>query len=252
MKKKPEKVSKPKVLATVAPDVRLLGDIRSLIEAGREQVAQAVNAGLVLLYWSVGERIRREILGNKRADYSQEIVVTLSRQLATDYGNGFSRSNLFRMIQFAELFASVEVVSQLARQLGWSHFLAILPMDDPMKRDFYAEMCRIERWSVRTLRARSGKRTGFPRCGWKACFFKVISTITTCKTQRRGRDSKLPKLVLLRIALMLLLRRNVCNHSALRHDRASNTLYSDLAQTGNFVPNLSPVSVRIQLAERVK
>ena len=64
--KKPEKVSKPKAVALVAPEVQLLGDIRALIEAGREHVAQAVNAGLVLLYWSVGERIRREILGNKR------------------------------------------------------------------------------------------------------------------------------------------------------------------------------------------
>ena len=156
MKKKPDKLTKSKALLPVAPEMQLLGDIRDLIDAGREQVAQAVNAGLVLLYWSVGERIRREILGNKRAEYSQEIVVTLSRQLATEYGNGFSRSNLFRMIQFAELFVSVDVVSQLARQLGWSHFLAILPMDDSLKRDFYAEMCRIERWSVRTLRAKIG------------------------------------------------------------------------------------------------
>jgi predicted nuclease of restriction endonuclease-like (RecB) superfamily len=27
-----------------------------------------------------------------------------------------------------------------------------LPLEKPLQRDFYAEMCRIERWSVRTLR----------------------------------------------------------------------------------------------------
>ena len=189
MKKKPEKVGKPKALAPVAPDVRLLGDIRSLIEAGREQVAQAVNAGLVLLYWSVGERIRREILGNKRAEYGKEILQTLSEKLTAEYGRGFGATNLSQMIRFVEAFAEHEIVSTLSRQLGWSHFVEIIPMDDPLKRDFYAEMCRIERWSVRTLRARSGKRTSFPRNPRKACFFKVISTITTCKTQRRGRDS---------------------------------------------------------------
>ena len=156
VKKKPEKVIKPKAVAPVAPETQLLGDIRSLIEASREQMSQAVNTGLVLLYWSVGERIRREILGNKRAKYGQEILVTLSQELAVGYGNGFSASNLSRMIKFSEFFSSHEVVSQLARQLGWSHFLAILPMDDSMKRDFYAEMCRIERWSVRTLRAKIG------------------------------------------------------------------------------------------------
>jgi predicted nuclease of restriction endonuclease-like (RecB) superfamily len=36
--------------------------------------------------------------------------------------------------------------------LGWSHFVEIIPLDNPLQRDFYAEMCRIERWSVRTLR----------------------------------------------------------------------------------------------------
>jgi predicted nuclease of restriction endonuclease-like (RecB) superfamily len=45
-------------------------------------------------------------------------------------------------------------VSALSAQLGWSHFVEIIPLNDPLKRDFYAEMCRIERWSVRTLRAK--------------------------------------------------------------------------------------------------
>ena len=156
MKKKSEKVSKPKAVALVAPEVQLLGDIRALIEAGREHVAQAVNAGLVLLYWSVGERIRREILGNKRAEYGEEILPTLSAKLVVEYGQGFSPRNLARMIRFAEVLPEHAIVSQLARQLGWSHFVEILGMDDPLKRDFYAEMCRIERWSVRTLRAKIG------------------------------------------------------------------------------------------------
>ena len=162
MKKKPDKTGKKtpvaKNVATVTSGVEsvLLGDLRTLIQSSREQVAQAVNTGLVLLYWSVGERIRDEILGNRRAEYGEEIVVTLSRQLAEEYGNGFSKGNLFRMVQFSEVFPQVEVVVRLAKQLGWSHFLAILPMQDQLKRDFYAEMCRIERWSVRTLRAKIG------------------------------------------------------------------------------------------------
>ena len=86
MKKKPAKVRTPKTLAPVAPDMRLLGDIRSLIEAGREQVAQAVNAQLVLLHWSVGERIHREIHCSKRAEYGREILVTQSQELASSYG----------------------------------------------------------------------------------------------------------------------------------------------------------------------
>ena len=47
-------------------------------------------------------------------------------------------------------------MSTLSAQLGWSHFVEIIPIDDPLKRDFYAEMCRAERWSVRTLRHKIG------------------------------------------------------------------------------------------------
>nr|WP_233579059.1 DUF1016 N-terminal domain-containing protein [Tautonia sociabilis] len=54
--------------------------------------------------------------------------------------------------QFAERFPDSEIVATLSRQLSWSHFVEIIPLDDPMKRDFYAEMCRIEGWSVRGLR----------------------------------------------------------------------------------------------------
>ena len=74
--------------------------------------------------------------------------------MTADYGRGFSRSNLFRMIRFAEVFPDPQIVADTVRQLGWSHFIEIIPFDDPLKRDFYAEMCRIERWSVRTLRSR--------------------------------------------------------------------------------------------------
>jgi predicted nuclease of restriction endonuclease-like (RecB) superfamily len=56
------------------------------------------------------------------------------------------------MIQFAELFPAEPIVATLSRQLGWSHFKELLPLDKPHQRDFYAEMCRLERWSVRTLR----------------------------------------------------------------------------------------------------
>jgi predicted nuclease of restriction endonuclease-like (RecB) superfamily len=58
------------------------------------------------------------------------------------------------MIQFARTYPDREIVAALSRQLGWSHFIELLPLDDPLKRDFYGEMCRVERWSVRTLRSK--------------------------------------------------------------------------------------------------
>jgi predicted nuclease of restriction endonuclease-like (RecB) superfamily len=109
---------------------------------------------LVLLYWQDGNRIRRETLKFERAVYGEQIISTLSRQLAAEFGNGYSRPNLFRMIRFAELFPDREIISTLSRRLSWSHFVEILQLKDPLQRDFYAEMCRMECWSVRTLRTK--------------------------------------------------------------------------------------------------
>jgi len=130
----------------------LIIDIRRLIETARHNVAVTVNAGLTVLYWQIGNRIHQDILKEKRADYGKEIVATLSQELSKEYGNGFSYSALTRMVRFAEIFPDAQIVATLSRQLSWSHFKEILPLKKPFQRDFYAEMCRIERWSVRTLR----------------------------------------------------------------------------------------------------
>jgi predicted nuclease of restriction endonuclease-like (RecB) superfamily len=130
----------------------LIADIRKLIETARQNVAITVNAGLTILYWQIGNRIRHDILKEKRARYGEEILPTLSAKLVPEFGSGFGVRNLSRMVRFAEVFHEGEIVVTLSRQLSWSHFVGILPIKDDLQRDFYAEMCRMERWSVRTLR----------------------------------------------------------------------------------------------------
>jgi predicted nuclease of restriction endonuclease-like (RecB) superfamily len=140
--------------ATAASSEGLLAEVRGLILEAREQIARSVNAGLTLLYWQVGDRIRREFLQGKRAAYGAAIVPALGRQLELEFGRGFGEKNLRRMVQLAEAFPDPQIVATLSRQLGWSHLKEILPIRDPLQRDFYAEMCRLERWSVRELRSR--------------------------------------------------------------------------------------------------
>ena len=132
-------------------DVPLIVDVRKMIDAARQRVATTVNAELTLLYWQIGHRIQIEILHGERAGYGEEIIATLAQQLTLEYGRSFEEKNLRRMIQFAETFPDESIVAALRRQLGWSHFKFLIPLKDPLKRDFYAEMCRIERWSTRTL-----------------------------------------------------------------------------------------------------
>ena len=136
----------------------LLAEIRALIEDTRRHVAQTANSALTLLHWRLGERISREVLQGQRASYGEEILPTLSAKLVPEYGKGFSARNLARMIRFAEAFPDPQIVASLAQELGWSHFVEILPLKQPLEREFYAEMCRVERWSVRTLRERIGSQ----------------------------------------------------------------------------------------------
>ena len=151
------KLKKPALPVVAAPDAGLLiTDLQRLIEEARHVAAQAINMSLTLLYWRVGERIRTDVLGQVRAEYGQEILPTLSAELMPRYGRGFSARSLWRMVQFAETFSDEAIVSTLSRQLAWSHFLELIYLKDPLARAFYAEMCRIERWSVRTLRDRVG------------------------------------------------------------------------------------------------
>ena len=56
------------------------------------------------------------------------------------------------MMQFATVFPENSIVVSLIRQLSWTHLLAVIPIEDPLKRQFYIEMCKIEKWSVRTFR----------------------------------------------------------------------------------------------------
>jgi DUF1016 N-terminal domain len=105
-----------------SPD-KLLHDLRPLITEARQEVARFVNSALVMLYWKVGQRIRKDILEEKRARYGEEIVSTLSRELSAEFGDGYSRPNLFRIVRFAEIFPEEQIVSTLSRQLGWRHFV---------------------------------------------------------------------------------------------------------------------------------
>lgn len=147
--------TKKVILAATAPRA-LVSDLRELIQSARETVAQTVDSALTTLYWQIGQRVQQDILKNQRADYGAEIVSAVGRQLAAEFGRGFDEKSLRHMIRFAEAFPHEKIVSALRRQLTWTHFKRLIYFDDPLKREFYAEMCRIERWSTRTLDKKIG------------------------------------------------------------------------------------------------
>lgn len=133
------------------PDSTLHGELREFILVARLRAAQSVNAALTLAYWRIGDRIRVDLLSEKPAGYGEAIVRTVARKLTAEFGKGFGPRNLFNMVKSAECFPDRAIVQTLSALLGWSHFTLLLRVADPLARDFYAEMGRLERWSVRVM-----------------------------------------------------------------------------------------------------
>ena len=144
----------PDLILAAYPPANLVAELRQLISDARRQAATVVNISLTALYWRVGTRISQELLQGDRGVYGEALIEELARDLTREYGRGFTRKNLWRMVQFGEAFPEEEIVATLWRQLSWSHFRELLPLKRPFQREFYAEMCRIEGWNVRTLHER--------------------------------------------------------------------------------------------------
>ncbi len=138
----------------LTPTEPLFDELRALIDAARQRAAVAVNAELTLLYWQVGQRIHSDLLGGERAGYGKQVVASLAKQLTHQYGRGWSARNLASMVKFHQSFPALEIVQTLSAKLSWSHFNLLIPLDDPLKRDFYAQMAQIDGWSTRTLSER--------------------------------------------------------------------------------------------------
>ena len=135
-----------------------IGDIYSqiaeIIEKRKIKAKVAINSEILAMNWSIGHCLVENILKRENSDYGTRIVEDISNKLTQEYGSGFNRSAIFRMIKFYEEFPDVEIVATLSQQLSWSHFVELLPIKDKMEREFYAVMCLNEQWDVRTLRDR--------------------------------------------------------------------------------------------------
>ena len=129
----------------------LIEEIKGFINEAKVSVAITANSALTILYWNIGHRINNEILQNKRADYGQQIIRSLSKKLTEEFGKGWSEKQLRHCLRFAETFKEKEIVYALSRQLTWTHFRTLLYIENELSREFYAEMCRLEGWTTRVL-----------------------------------------------------------------------------------------------------
>jgi hypothetical protein len=130
----------------------LIKELAEIIDQGKKRAVSQVNGIITLVYWQVGYKINTHILEDQRAEYGKGIVSSLSEELVVLYGKSFEQRNLRRMMQFAERFPDFKIVSPLATQLSWSHFVELLSIKSSEARSFYAQKAAAETWSKREMR----------------------------------------------------------------------------------------------------
>lgn len=129
---------------------KLINQISSIFERGRQTALQAVNIQLLETYWEIGRHIVEfEQEGESRAKYGKALLEQLARDLSILHRSGFSRSNLNHMRQ---LYITFPICETLSHKLGWSHYVELLKIDDPLERSFYEKQAILEKWSIRELK----------------------------------------------------------------------------------------------------
>lgn len=128
--------------------------IRQLVYESKVAIAVTVNQQLTMLYWNIGSMIKSEILQNKRAGYGEQVIENLSQQLTEEFGKGWTKQQLWNCLYTVETIPSKQIISTLSGELSWSHIKELIYIKDELQREFYIQICRNERWSVRQLRER--------------------------------------------------------------------------------------------------
>ena len=132
----------------------LFADVKQMITSARHKVAVKANSEITLLYWNIGNRIRKDVLNEKRAEYGKQIVKKLAEELTIEYGKGWSLNQLRHCLRSAETFTKERIVYAVRRQLSWTHIRTLTYIENELKRRFYMEMCIVEHWGTRLLNDR--------------------------------------------------------------------------------------------------
>lgn len=147
----------------------LFGDVCTIVEQAQRTVFHAVNATLIMRNWLLGMRIHKEILKEQRAEYGEQVLKELAKQLTEKYGRGFNKSNLYLFVTFylyhpdffqsltgkfdernhSNIFQSLN--GKFSLPLSWTHYAIILQEKSADARDWYEREAANEMWSTRTL-----------------------------------------------------------------------------------------------------
>ena len=134
---------------TISDTEELYTAIAGVLKEARSHITHAVNSVIVNAYWYIGKYlIEFEQNGRERAKYGYSTINELSSKLQTEFGSGFTPTNLRYMRQFYQLFPNYHTVCD---KLSWSHYRTLLKIDNEQVRFFYMHECASANWTVRQL-----------------------------------------------------------------------------------------------------
>lgn len=142
------------IMANYVKTDNILNDMGEIIESSQKAAYQAVNTTLVQRNWLIGCRIaEEEMQGENRAEYGSEIIKKLSKELTSEYGKGFTKTNLYNFYSFYKAYPEIfhSPSGKFISLLSWTHYRILLQVADKKARDWYENEAVTQTWSVRTL-----------------------------------------------------------------------------------------------------
>lgn len=129
-----------------------VNDIKQIIQKGQQTAYVAVSSIMIEIYWNIGKRIiEQEQHGKERAEYGKHIMDLLSYELTKEFGNNYSKRNLFYYKKFYLYFPDWEIVNACVHNLTWTHYRTLLRVPDEKARLWYLRESNEQVWSSRTL-----------------------------------------------------------------------------------------------------
>ena len=118
-------------------------------------MAAKINSEMVVLYWSIGKTITDIVLHGEKPEYGGNAIAEISQRLSLKYGKVFDKSSIHRMVKLYQEFPGEGLILSWSQKLSWTHLIALIPIEDDLKREFYGTLCAKEGWSVRTVIGRT-------------------------------------------------------------------------------------------------
>jgi predicted nuclease of restriction endonuclease-like (RecB) superfamily len=136
----------------MSSNTQYITDIKQIIISARAKSYTAVNSAMVEAYRLIGKRIiEEEQRGKHRAEYGKEVIKKLSKELQGEFGKGFGERSLRDFRHFYLTFKDMEIGTQCAPNLSWSHIRLIMRLTDKNAVRYYLAETTANNWSVRTL-----------------------------------------------------------------------------------------------------